>query len=181
MKNTFVTVVALAFLTATASTAKAENFSLQELQPLKKAAVARFIRHANNSKTALGKRINEINKESEDGRNQEGIIAKPINEDDLQVVIVEGENIFALWHYGVKKGNRCTANAASARVRIFLTTEMGVHSASEIGTYVFDMNVLATDSFTTNTGDCDIESSGEAKDYKTVITVSLPTEIKAQQ
>lgn len=104
---------------------------------MKDAVIERFLKEANDSKSDIGKKIARINKETEDGRNQNGTIALPIKRKDLQVTVISGEEMLAVWHYGYEEAGYCKASGNSATFMILLTTMQGVHSAGEYGTVAF--------------------------------------------
>lgn len=104
---------------------------------MKNAVIEKFLKEANDSKSDIGKQIAQINKETEDGRNQNGTIALPIKRKDLQVTVISAEEIFAVWHYGYEDAGYCKASGNSATFMILLKTELGVHAAAEYGTVAF--------------------------------------------
>ncbi|MDD4975542.1 MAG: hypothetical protein PHY93_14375 [Bacteriovorax sp.] len=122
------------------------SFSHAEIpsnRSFKKGAIEKFLQEANNPASKLGARIAQINKETEDGRNQDGTINLPIKRSDLQVVLLDSEEITNPWHYSNKneKGDICSANTGASNFLILLSSTTGVHMASEFSTYTFKVNV----------------------------------------
>ncbi|HWU43238.1 MAG TPA: hypothetical protein VN132_07370 [Bdellovibrio sp.] len=103
----------------------------------KKAVIAKFLKEANNPRSSVGKKIAQINRETEDGRNQNGTISMPIKRSDLQVVMIGAEEIHVPWHYAHKENGFCKTGGDSAQFMIYLTQNTGVHYASEVDTVTF--------------------------------------------
>lgn len=103
----------------------------------KKAVITKFLKEANNSNSAVGKKIANINRETEDGRNQNGTISLPVKRSDLQVVMIQAEENHVPWHYADKENGTCKATGDSAQFMIYLSQNTGVHYASEIDTVTF--------------------------------------------
>lgn len=110
---------------------------------LKKAALEKFLREANNPKSSLGKAIAKINEETSDGRNHSGTIDLPITKKDLQLVVIGNEEITNPWHYGTKNEEEtaCSAGLNSAKYLVLLSSFTGVHYALEFAVYSFTVEV----------------------------------------
>jgi hypothetical protein len=104
---------------------------------LKQAAIKKFIRLANDKDSSIGMAIRRINKQTEDGRNQDGTIELPITPAALQVVTTSAEEMLQPWHYANEVNGVCMAGGSSATFLILLDTQTGVHAASEFGTVAF--------------------------------------------
>lgn len=107
---------------------------------LLKAVAKKFLIEANDSKSALGKRVLEINEGMRDGRNQEGGISFPIKAQDIQVVTISREEITNPWHYANKEGSVCSASTDDSSFLILLETHTGEHMTSDTGKILFEVN-----------------------------------------
>lgn len=110
---------------------------------LKKAVIDEFLKQANNPKTKLAKRIDQINVDTTDGRNSDGSITIPVKEEELQVSFLSAEELYNPWHYASKSDDEktCLAGGDSATFLILLSGYTGVHGASEYETYAFTASV----------------------------------------
>jgi hypothetical protein len=110
---------------------------------MKNMAIAKFLKEANDFKSSLGSQITQINFQTMDGRNQEGIIQLPVKREDLQVVLLESEEITNPWHYANKNetGRICSGEVHSIKFLILLAGHTGVHYATEFSTHSFKVDV----------------------------------------
>ncbi len=110
---------------------------------LKAIVIQKFIKEANNPKSELAKRINQINTENTDGRNPDGSITFPVKQEHLQVVLLSTEDMTNPWHYGHKSedGKTCTADGDSASFLLLLSSYMKVHMAQEFAAFPFTLSV----------------------------------------
>lgn len=111
---------------------------------LAKAAVAEFLKQANSPHSKVAGVLKSINDESIDGRNEDGVVPKPVKTTDLQVLVTDAEESHNPWHYGEVVKGWCEASGDSVSVLIAVSTHQGVHNASEFGTIAFKMTATDT-------------------------------------
>jgi hypothetical protein len=164
------------------------TFAIEENFPdLVKAATTEFLKQANNPKSILGKKIDQINVETSDGRNQDGTIPVPVTMEGITAEAIAGEEMYRPWHYADKSedGKTCSASGDSATILILLKSYAGVHSANEYQSYFFTTDV--SESFTAKRKDggvieyCEDIAADEANEYDVSPTTYSVSDFKESE
>lgn len=124
-------------LTGLAILLASNAFAADFAEPLKAQVISKFTQEANRAGSPLAKAIAKINEETSDGRNPNGSIALPVTADSLQVIVLEGEQIYRPFHYSSFERGRCMASGISATLLIVLSSSSGVHGAQNFSALTY--------------------------------------------
>ena len=103
--------------------------------------IKQFLKQVNDPKTKVGHLIASTRAKSVDGRNHNGIIAKPVTAKDLQVVISSHEDMRNVWRYADIQDGYCAGDGDSIVYEIFLSTSQSINSATANETMRFIVKV----------------------------------------
>jgi hypothetical protein len=141
---------------------------------LKKNAIESFLQKANNPKTALHKKLVELNQA--DGRNINGIFPKTLTTKDIQIVSIDGEDQFGGYCSGIesKPEHFVCRQRVTETYLILIPSKMGVHKATDYQRFLFIVNLSKN-----------IEWKRDANDrkysYKESIEIAEPTQVPLEK
>jgi len=98
-----------------------------DFENLKAEAISQFVKQANTAGSELAKIIESYNKETVDGRNENGAIRLPVTRADVRALVVSGDIQYRPFHYAQIENGLCVARGNSASVLIALSTRQGEH------------------------------------------------------
>jgi len=150
-----------------------------DFENLKAEAISQFVKQANTAGSELAKIIESYNKETVDGRNENGAIRLPVTGADVRALVVSGDIQYRPFHYAQIENGLCVATGNSASVLIALSTRQGEHLSEEFGTLTFTTSVEEHLSFSAKTKEVhDCEEDSEDAKVKTVLQISGFKQIK---
>ena len=150
-----------------------------DFENLKAEAISQFVKQANTAGSELAKIIESYNKETVDGRNENGAIRLPVTRADVRALVVSGDIQYRPFHYAEIENGKCVATGNSATVLIALSSRQSEHLSQDYETLTFTTSVKEHLSFGAKTKEAhDCEEDSDDSKVKTVLQTSEFKQIK---
>jgi|GEM_PF-2214907 len=136
-------VISSLLLAMASSTAEADPISGDTaFNLLSKDVVKSFLQKANNPNSLIHKKLENLNQENTDGRNEHGIFPKILRESDIKIILINGEDDYGRYCYAItgKPGHLRCENGVSATYLIILPYIIQVHKATEYQSLIFTIS-----------------------------------------
>jgi hypothetical protein len=106
---------------------------------LKQNVIQAFLRQANDPKSQFHQKLLQLNQETIDGRNQQGVIPKTLTVTDLQVILIDGEDQFGAYCQQIpnKPDHRQCENGVTETYLMQIPYRYRVHKATSYPSFKF--------------------------------------------